>query len=195
MAGARSAALTCVVMKSDFDAQGEIVSALRRIIRAVDLHSKYLAQHYGLTGPQLVVLQHLDKHGASTTGQLAAGVSLGQATLSNILERLSRRGLIQRRRAEEDKRLVINELTDSGRDSIKVAPPLLQERFASALDNLADWERTLILSTLQRVAEMMHAEEIEASPLLVSGPVEVSAEDTADFHAANPEERADGPEG
>ena len=69
----------------DFDAQGEIVAALRRIIRAVDLHSKYLAQRYGLTGPQLVALQFLERRGPQTTGQLAEGVSLGQATLSDIL--------------------------------------------------------------------------------------------------------------
>ena len=166
---------------TDFDTQGEIVTALRRIIRAVDLHSKYLAQRYGLTGPQLVVLQFLALHGPQTTGQLAEGVSLGQATLSDILERLGKKQLIERRRATEDKRRVINELTAAGRNAIKQAPPLLQERFTKALQGLEDWEQTLILSTLQRVAEMMHAQEIEASPVLVTGPVGVSAEETAEF--------------
>lgn len=179
-------------MTKDFDTQGEIVSALRRIIRAVDLHSKYLAQHYGLTGPQLVVLQSLEKDGQQTTGQLADGVSLGQATLSDILERLGKKKLIERRRSTQDKRRVINELTDAGRTAIQVAPPLLQERFARALEGLADWEQTLILSTLQRVAEMMHAEEIEASPVLVTGPVGVSAEETAEFLTSDQD--ADEPE-
>jgi hypothetical protein len=41
---------------------------------------------------------------------------------------------------------------------------LLQERFVTELRGLADWEQTLILSTLKRVAEMMHAQEIEALP-------------------------------
>ena len=168
-------------MKNDFDTQGEILAALRRIIRAVDLHSKYLAQRYGLTGPQLVVLQFLERRGPQTTGQLAEGISLGQATLSDILERLEKRKLIERQRSTADKRRVINELTAAGREAIKEAPPLLQERFVKALQGLADWEQTLILSTLQRVAEMMHAQGIEASPVLVTGPVAVSAEETAEF--------------
>ena len=168
-------------MKNDFDTQGEIVAALRRIIRAVDLHSKYLAQRYGLTGPQLVVLQFLERRGPQTTGQLAGGVSLGQATLSDILERLERKEFIQRQRSTADKRRVINELTAAGRDAIKEAPPLLQERFVTELQRLADWEQTLILSTLQRVAVMMHAEALEASPVLVTGPFAVSAEETAEF--------------
>lgn len=166
---------------SNFDIQGEIVAALRRIIRAVDLHSKSLAQRYGLTGPQLVVLQFLNHRGPQTTGELAERVSLGQATLSEILERLEKKQLIHRWRSTEDKRRVINELTPVGRETIQQAPPLLQERFVHELEKLTDWEQTLILSTLQRVAEMMHAQEITASPVLMSGPVAVSAEETADF--------------
>ncbi len=170
-----------MIMKNDFDTHGEILAALRRIIRAVDLHSKYLAQRYGLTGPQLVVLHSLGLRGSQTTGQLAESVSLGQATLSEILERLEKRKLIERQRRTPDKRRVVNELTAAGREAIKQAPPLLQERFVTELRKLADWEQTLILSTLQRVAEMMHAQEIDASPVLVTGPVAVSAEETAEF--------------
>lgn len=170
-------------MKDELDSQGEIVAALRRIIRAVDLHSKYLAQRYGLTGPQLVVLQFLSRRGSRTTGELAESVSLGQATLSDLLERLEKKGLIRRQRSSVDKRRVINELTPAGQDAIREAPPLLQERFMTELKRLEDWEQSLVLSTLQRVAKMMHAQEIDASPVLVTGPVGVSAEETAEFLA------------
>lgn len=169
------------------DTHGEIVAALRRIIRAVDLHSRALAQRSGLTGPQLVVLQFLDQRGSQTTGELAAGVSLGQATLSEILDRLEKKKLIERRRSATDKRRVINQLTVLGKDSVEHAPPLLQESFVEELQQLEEWEQTLILSTLQRVAKMMHAQSIEASPVLVSGPFSVSAEETAEFHYTDEE--------
>jgi DNA-binding MarR family transcriptional regulator len=169
-------------MIKEFDTE-EIVVALRRIIRAVDLQSKYLAHASGLTGPQLLVLQHLAKHGSQTTGEVARAVSVGQATLSDILERLEGKGLVRRERSRQDKRRVINGLTQSGKKAVEKAPPLLQERFVRELVNLQDWEQTLILSILQRVAKMMNAEEIEASPVLVSGPFSVSAQETADFLA------------
>jgi DNA-binding MarR family transcriptional regulator len=172
----------------EHNAQEQIVSALRRIIRAVDLHSRFLAQRYGLTGPQLVVLQQLERHGPRTAGELAEAVSLGQATLSNILERLEGRKLLRRRRSHEDKRCVINELTKAGRDALRVAPPLLQDRFVQELEKLEDWERSQILSTLQRVAHMMHAQDIDASPVLASGPAGVSAEGTAEFLTADSED-------
>ena len=46
----------------------EVMSALRRIIRAIDLHSRALVQRFGLTGPQLTVLKEL----------LAEGTEAGQ---------------------------------------------------------------------------------------------------------------------
>lgn len=160
-----------------------IVVALRRIIRAVDLQSKRLAQRYGLTGPQIVVLQRLARHGPQSTSELASGVFMGQPTLSEMLERLEARKLIKRRPGREDRRSVINEITRSGAAAVKGAPPLLQESFVRQLRRLDDWERGLILATLQRVARMMDAQEIEASPVLVSGPIGVSAQKTAEFHA------------
>ncbi len=39
------------------DSSQEVLSALRRIIRATDMHSKRLAREVGLTTPQTVVLQ------------------------------------------------------------------------------------------------------------------------------------------
>lgn len=163
------------------DTEAAIVAALRRIIRAVDLHSKYLAQQYGLTGPQLAVLQYLATRPGQTTSQLAEGVSLGQATISDLLDRLESRELIVRERSATDKRCVLNTLTASGRAAIEKTPPLLQERFARELGALDEWEQSLLLSSLQRVAKMMHAEELEASPHLVTGPMGLSAEETADF--------------
>jgi hypothetical protein len=57
----------------------------------------------------------------------------------------------------------------------------MQERFTTELKKLADWERTLILSTLQRVASMMQAEELPALPVLLSGPLDATEQETAEF--------------
>jgi len=43
------------------------------------------------------------------------------------------------------------------------------------LAKLKDWERTQTLASLQRIAEMMDVEALDASPLLVAGPVDPSA--------------------
>jgi hypothetical protein len=77
----------------------------------------------------------------------------------------------------------MNEITEEGLEAMRASPSLMQERFTQELKKLADWERTLILATLQRVASMMQAEELPASPVLITGPLDATEQETADFLA------------
>jgi DNA-binding MarR family transcriptional regulator len=147
-----------------------------------------LAQRYGLTGPQLVLLKEIAQSQPVSSGTLAQKISLGQATVSSILDRLEKRGLVKRTRSEEDKRRVMNEVTESAAKILEQSPSLIQNRFVTEFGKLADWERSLVLSTLQRVAAMMDAEELEASPVLISGPLDATVQETVEFFAREDQE-------
>lgn len=150
----------------------EVVVALRRIIRATDLHGKQLARATGLTPSQLLVLQTIELLGAVAISRVAKEINLSQATVTTILDRLERRGLVYRRRAEGDKRVVHALLTDAGTRVLAMAPPALQRRLAQAFEGLAPWERHWIVAALQRVGQMMQAEAIDASPVLDIGAID-----------------------
>lgn len=142
-----------------------VLIALRRIVRSIDLHSKRLVHDYGITGPQALVLKFLITGEPLPVGELARGVNLSQATVTDILDRLAGRGLVQRVRSEADKRRVLVTSTAAGKEVAEHAP-LLQEHFVEEFGMLEDWEQTLILSSLQRVAAMMDAQAIDAAPVL-----------------------------
>jgi len=152
--------------------EDEIVIALRRIIRGVDLHSRQLVQDVGLTWPQLATLRAAERLGSCSITSLAREIHLGQATVTGIVQRLHKAGHLERRPHEADGRSVNITVTESGRSLLRHAPSLLQDRFLSELGKLKDWERHQTLAALQRIAEMMHVEDLDASPLLVAGPVE-----------------------
>lgn len=147
-----------------------ILVALRRIIRAIELHSRDLLDSSGLTGPQLAALTEVARAGGLSAGALAHALRVGQPTVTGIVERLERRGLLIRSRNDVDRRSVDIAITDDGRRLLTAAPPLLQERFRQRLARLQDWERSQILTILQRIAAMMDVEELAASPHLVTGP-------------------------
>lgn len=147
----------------------EVLVALRRVIRATDLHSKHLAKTTGLTAPQILLLQTLRDKGEVTIGELASEMSLSQATVTTILDRLEKRDLVFRERSTEDKRKVHAYLTDEAMETLKEAPIPLQEQFARQFGDLQEWEQTMIISSLQRVAQMMDAQHIDASPVLDIG--------------------------
>ncbi len=147
-----------------------ILAAIRRIIRAVDLYSHRLAEEYGLTGPQLAALHEIARRQPLRAGELAGALLISQATTTGILERLERSGLVTRTRSSTDRRGVDVHITPAARTLLGTAPPLLQDRLRANLARLPEWERTSILATLQRVAAMMDAEGLDASPHLVTGP-------------------------
>ena len=147
----------------------EVLVSLRRVIRATDLHSKHLAKTTGLTAPQILLLQTIRDKGEVTIGELASDMSLSQATVTTILDRLEKRELVYRERSKEDKRKVHAYLTDDGFETLKDAPMPLQEHFARQFGDLQEWEQTMIISSLQRVAQMMDAQHIDASPVLDVG--------------------------
>ena len=151
------------------DLTDEVLVSLRRIIRANDLHSRKLGRETGLTTPQLVVMRAILDADEPTVSEISRQVSLSQATVTNILNRLESQKLVHRQRSEADRRRVHLTVTAAGRKLLAGAPKPLQEGFIVRFNQLADWEQHLIVSSLARVAAMMDAEGLDAAPLLAPG--------------------------
>lgn len=152
----------------------DILVTLRQIVRTADRQAKRLARETGLTVPQLMVLQTMDNLGTVSIGRIAAEVNLTQATVTAILDGLVKRGLVYRKRSETDKRMVHALPTEAGMRVLEGAPPALRQHFLKQLDQLEDWEKSFILAALQRVVQLMDADELVVAPLI--DPVDISAE-------------------
>ena len=161
--------------------ENRVIVALRRISRAIDLHSRALVQQHGLTAPQLAALQAVGALQPVSVSGVARNIHLSLATVTGIFNRLESRELVTRSRNGQDRRTVIIELTDSGVELLKSAPSLLQDRFRRELAKLEQWEQTQLLASLQRIAAMMDAEEIEAAPVLSAGIVTAMPEDVSRY--------------
>jgi DNA-binding MarR family transcriptional regulator len=163
-------------MRLSLTIEDEIVIAIRKIMRAVDLHSHWLVGEFGLTGPQLATLRQAMNMEQASPGALARALHLSTPTVSGILDRLEKRGLVERVRDGDDRRSVSIKVTPEGHEQLANSPPLLQDRFRRELARLEEWEQTQVLATMQRVAAMMDADTIDASPVLVTGSVDSKAD-------------------
>lgn len=161
--------------KTEVSRWQEVLISLRQIMRATDLHSRKLMKLHGLTIPQAVVLRAVQDLGNVTVRRISNNVSLSQATVTTILNRLEQRGLVHRHRNTKDKRVVNVALTEEGETMLANSPKMLHESFVNRFEALEPWEQTLILSSLQRVAAMLEAEDIDAAPLLGLGPADETA--------------------
>ena len=159
------------------DLSDSVLSTLRQIIRAIDLQSKKLTKKFGLTGPQLIILKEIYSSPNLPISENAKNVSLSQATVTTILDRLCQQGFSIRQRSDLDKRKVNICLTEKSIEILKNNPSILQDEFSAEFDKLEIWEKNMLLSSLQRLAGMMNATKIESHPVLVSGPLEASSQD------------------
>ncbi len=146
-----------------------ILRSLRKIIRAVDIHSRKLNHNFKITAPQLICLHCLLRESPLTLSQLAREISLGASTTTGIIDRLEIKGLVTRTRCPKDRRKVDLAITEAGRELTRVAPGLLQDQFAQALRELPEPEQAAITLSLERVVELMGAAHLDASPNLMSG--------------------------
>jgi len=143
-----------------------VLATLRQISRAISTRSRQLSKTVGLNVPQLLVLREVIEAGEVAIGHVAERVSLSQATVTTIVDRLEMQGFVGRRRDNVDRRKVMIAATEAGKAIAAENPTILQEEFTAAFAELERWEQTQILSSLQRVASMMKAQNIPATALL-----------------------------
>lgn len=163
------------------DSTDMVLATLRQIIRAIDIQSKKLVRAYGLTGPQILVLKEIYKYPDIPISAVSKNISLSQATVTSILDRLEQNCFVLRVRSQKDKRRVSVQLTEKARVLLNKKPSLLQEEFTRKFEELEDWERNMMLANLQRLAGMMNADDISTSPVLVSGHVDATTNDVKEY--------------
>lgn len=150
--------------------RSRILHAIRRITRAVDLYSKRLVVGFGITTPQLLVLDEIVVQGAMTIRAIAEQIHLSSSTLIGIIDRLEAKGLARRERDIVDRRKVIVVPTDAGRTLVARAPSALQGTLADALDRLPAEEQDVIARSLERVVDLMEIGKWERDTLIDETP-------------------------
>lgn len=146
--------------------------ALRRILRATELNSRLLASQTGLTTSQFIILQIIGQGSKVLPSSVAKSAGLTQATVTALVDKLERNGLVTRRRDTEDRRRIWIEITAAGKKALADSPDLLQDRFQVAFRKLPDWEQAMVITALERVSGMLDAGAIDASPVLDIGDLD-----------------------
>jgi len=141
-------------IKPELDAVLEAIVYLSTESRRI---TKALARQADLTGPQLTVLKMLEGVGDISLSDLSDRIRAQNSTVTGIIDRMEREGLVVRARSSEDRRVVRIRLTEKGRriaGEIAVEP---MEIFRSAIENLSPAETRDLLRILTKIARRVQA--------------------------------------
>ena len=139
----------------------QVMIALRKIIRSIDMNSKKLVKRVGLTGPQLLILREISRSVETTPGEIAREVSLSQATVTGILERMEKHKLLTRKRSESDRRRIMVRITKKGKE---IHRKHRREVIPKILGSLSQKERKQLRTVLVKLREATYA-ELSPQPL------------------------------
>src|SRR5690606_40271887 len=134
-------------MQTQYDIR--ILSALRRITRAIAVHSRQLAAYSNVTAPQLICLGAIVENGPITATVISREIHVSPSTVVGILDRLEDKGWIKRERGREDRRIVFVTATDAGVQLVQDTPSPVQKKLADALNALPALEQATITMSLE----------------------------------------------
>src|SRR5210317_546358 len=140
----------------------DILIQIRKIVRSINLESKKIQKEYGVSIPQVLCLNYL--HDApnfqGTQGELKRFLNLNSSTISGIVNRLEKKGLLARLPKSGDKRMVNIGLTSAGDDLIASMPSLLHEQLSEKLQTLNASELKQIEESLDVLVHLLDIQSV-----------------------------------
>jgi MarR family transcriptional regulator, organic hydroperoxide resistance regulator len=119
--------------------------------------TKEVARQAELTGPQLTVLKMLEGVGDLSLSGLSERIRAQNSTVTGIIDRMEREGLVARIRSTEDRRVVHIRLTDKGARIARDIPVEPMEIFRNALEGLSAGETRDLLRILTKIAKSVRS--------------------------------------
>jgi DNA-binding MarR family transcriptional regulator len=115
----------------------------------------------GLTMTQLRVLFLLRAEGGASAGAMAEGLKVAPSTLTRIVDRLVRQGLVQRETDDGDRRLVRHYLSTSGASTVEELERRGRARMDEVMDRLSAPQLERLVSALEDLTAALDAQEAD----------------------------------
>jgi DNA-binding MarR family transcriptional regulator len=117
-----------------------------------------------LTPRQYAVLVTVSRWEGLSQTDLVDRTGIDRSTLADIVRRMLRKGLVQRRRTREDARAYAVKLTDEGKRILKAAEPIVKRVDEKILGALPAPQRERFLQDLNAIVSALHGMEPARSP-------------------------------
>lgn len=117
------------------------------------------AQHDEITPSLMECLQYVYLHGPSPVREIACGLEISVSAASQLVDRLVKKDLVTRRENESDRRLTSVELTESGREAVRLMRQRRSEWFDSILRTMSGADRRALRDGLESFLKVALAGE------------------------------------
>lgn len=142
---------------------GEMLALLWRTNHELALLSKRMIRSLGVTGPQRLVLRIIARSPGISASAVAAAAQLHASTLTGILDRLVRAGLLARARDSADLRRAQFVITAAAEAVVHARGGTVESAINRSIEGLSPDERVLVRRWLTAFADALAAESADVS--------------------------------
>ncbi len=139
----------------------EIVSAIRKFVRAVSIDSFKMSRQYDLTGPQSLVLRTLLKEGPLSSASLSRRLYVTPSNITGIIDRLEKKGLAERTKKEGDRRVSLIKLTESGTELSSSLPDPIEKKLIRELGDLEPEHIRILALVMNQILNLIDAKGVD----------------------------------
>lgn len=125
------------------------MDGLRRIVHAIHAATRASQRTFGLSGAQLFVLRELAHSTGQSLSDLARRTRTTQGSVSEVVSRLVRQGLVAREASSVDRRRAVLTLTAEGQSVLERAPESVQARLLAGFTRLTEAEQQALADGLE----------------------------------------------
>ena len=102
---------------------------------------------------EIHTIEAIGKEGNRTMGEIANDLRITVGTLTTAINRLIKKGYVERKRIEEDRRVVVVYLTESGKKVFDEHTLFHKEMIDEVAKNFEDYELKVLTKALSKVSE------------------------------------------
>jgi DNA-binding MarR family transcriptional regulator len=130
----------------------EFLSNYRKLNKMTRAHLNELLETY-LPFNEFMVLRLIREQSHQNVSQIAERLSVSCSHITSVSEKLIKKGYLNRMRAEEDRRVVYLELTDTGEKVTTEVEATITEYFHHKLENVTDEEMIVFNRLLTKLLD------------------------------------------
>jgi DNA-binding MarR family transcriptional regulator len=123
------------------------IQSINRYLRSMGSDQ---AEHT-VTRVQWMLLRHLQRNGGCTIGELAEHLDVRSSTMSQMIDRLEKNGMVYRTSIQKDARIKTVVLSEKGREIIQEREKLWVDSLAQPFDSFSTEEKETLLRLMDKL--------------------------------------------
>lgn len=142
----------------------KLIDLILNNIRTILFPEEIINLDLTLSKTELLMMIMLDRYGEITMSQMAEYSNVPMSTATGIVDRLVKLKYMKRNRSEEDRRIVVIALSETGEKLVYELKKQISEYVTLIDQALTDEEKSLLFSVFLKIGQLFREKSADAAP-------------------------------